>query len=103
MASDLLEIGELADFHTIAPDFPPKTPRAEGRAFPVIFDKTDIVKVHVDTNGLKRAQIQLLQVRWAGFDQHLILVIMLQAVRVLSVAPGCWAARRLHISRSPGF
>ena len=43
MATDLLEIGELAGLHTIAPDLPSKAPGPKCRRFPVIFDETDIV------------------------------------------------------------
>ena len=87
MAANLLEIGELADLHAITPDLPAKPPRAKSGAFPVILNKADVVQVHVDADCLKRPQIQLLQVRWRRFDQHLILVIVLEPVWVLTVAP----------------
>ena len=103
MAADLLEIGELADFHTIAPDFPAQAPGAQCRAFPVVLDKADVMHRHIDADRLKAAQIQLLQVRRAGFDQHLILVVMLQPVGVFTIAAIGRAARRLHIGRGPGF
>src|SRR5260364_18413 len=42
-SADLLEVGELGDFHTVQPDFPTQPPRAERRVFPIIFDKAHIV------------------------------------------------------------
>ena len=42
-AANLLEIGKLANLHTIAPDFPAQSPGAQGRAFPIVLNKPDIV------------------------------------------------------------
>ncbi len=97
----LLEIGELRHFHAITPDFPTQTPCAQCRAFPVIFDKTDVVQGHINADGLKGAKIEILQIWRAGFDQNLVLVVMLQPVRVLAIAPIRGAARGLHIGRGP--
>ena len=103
MAAHLLEIGELRHFHAVAPHFPAQPPGTQRGAFPVILDKADIVQAGVDADGLQRPQIQVLHVGRRGFDQHLELVVMLQAVRVFAIAPVRWPARRLHIGRSPGF
>jgi hypothetical protein len=64
-AADLLEIGELRDFHAVAPAFPAKPPGAERRAFPVVLDKADVVQQRIDADGGERAEIELLQVRTA--------------------------------------
>ena len=77
MPTNLLEIGKLRYFHAIAPDLPTKSPCAKGWAFPIILNKANIMKIHVDTDGIQRAKVKRLQVRRAGFDQHLILIIML--------------------------
>jgi hypothetical protein len=66
-AADLLEIGELADFHAVAPAFPAKPPGAERRAFPVVLDKADIMQQRIDADGGERAEIELLQVGREGF------------------------------------
>ena len=42
-AGDLLEISELRDLHAVAPAFPAEPPGAERRAFPVVFDETQVV------------------------------------------------------------
>ena len=57
MPADLLEIGELADFHAVTPHFPAKAPGAQCWAFPVILNKTDVMQRHIDPNRLKRPKI----------------------------------------------
>ena len=102
MSAHLLEIGILADLHAVAPDLPPQAPGTQRGAFPVVFDEPDVMQVHVDADGLERAEVKLLQVGRARFDQHLILVIMLQPVGVFAISPVRRAARGLHIGRRPG-
>ena len=103
VATDLLEICELRHFHTVTPHFPAQSPSPQSRAFPIVFDKADVMQGHINANGFETAQIELLQIRRAGFDEHLILVIMLQAVWIFSIAAIGWTARWLHIGRSPGL
>ena len=103
MAANLLKIGELADFHAVAPDFPAEAPCAQSRAFPVILDKADVVQRRVKADGNERAQIQLLQVGRRGFDDDLILIVVLQPVGVLAIAAIGRAARGLHIGGGPGL
>ena len=43
-ASDLLEIGVLADLHPVAPDLPAQAPGPDGGVFPVILDKAHVVQ-----------------------------------------------------------
>ena len=50
VAADLLEIGELADLHAVAPDLPAQTPGTQRRAFPIILDKADVVQGGVDAD-----------------------------------------------------
>jgi hypothetical protein len=47
-AADLLEIGELRDFHAVQPDFPTQAPSAQGRRFPVVLDKADVVDERIE-------------------------------------------------------
>ena len=103
MATDLLEIGELRHFHSVTPHFPAQAPSPQGRAFPIVFDKADVMEGHINANGFEAAQIELLQVRRAGFDEHLILVIVLQAVWIFPITAIGRTARWLHISSSPRF
>lgn len=101
VAPDLLEIGELRHFHAVTPDFPAQPPSAQRRAFPVVLDKADVVQAGVDADGLKAAKVQLLQIGRAGFDQHLVLIVVLQAVRVLAITPVGGTARGLNVCRGP--
>src|SRR5690554_453189 len=102
-AADLLEIGELGDFHPVQPDFPAQTPGAERGRFPVVFNKTNIVNFGIDAHFAQRTQIQFLNVVGRRFQCHLELVVMLQAVGVLAVAAVFGTTTRLHISRIPGL
>ena len=49
-AADLLEVGELRDFHAIEPDFPADAPGAERRRLPVVLDETDVVHFRIDAD-----------------------------------------------------
>ena len=100
-ARHLLEIGELADFHAIAPAFPAKAPGAERGALPVVLDEADVMQGGVDANGRQRAQIEVLQVGRGGLQDHLKLVIMLEPVGILPIAPILGTARGLHIGGLP--
>ena len=42
-AADLLEVGELRDFHAVQPHFPPQAPGAERGRFPVVLDEAHVV------------------------------------------------------------
>ena len=86
-AAHLLEIGELRHLHAVAPHFPAKPPGTQRRTFPVIFDETDVMPREIDADRRERAEIKLLQVWRTGFQDHLILVIMLQPVGVFAIAP----------------
>ena len=100
-AADLLEIGELADFHAVEPDLPAEPPGAQGRAFPIVLDKADVVARRVDAERREAAEIQILAVGRRRLQDDLELVIMLQPVRVLAVAPVGRPARRLDIGGAP--
>ena len=102
-AANLLEIGELRDFHAVQPDFPAEPPRAQSRVFPIVFDKTHIIFFQVQTKCCERTEIEIENVRRRRFQHHLILIVMLQAIRVFAVAPILRAARRLHVRRAPGL
>ena len=101
MAGNLLEIGELAHFHAVAPYFPTQTPGAQCGAFPVILHKAHIMFGTVDADGIKTADIEADEVRGAGLQDHLELVIMLQAVRVFAVTTIGRPPARLHITGVP--
>jgi len=100
-AADLLEVGELADFHTVTPDFPAQAPGAQSRAFPVILDKANIVFLQVDAQHLQRAKVERLCVDRARLHQHLKLIVVLQPVGVVAVAAIGRTARGLDVGGVP--
>ena len=101
IAAHLLEIGELRDFHAVAPHFPAKAPGTQRRAFPVILDKADVMDQGIDADFHEAAEIQLLQIGRAGLHDHLILVIMLQPVGVFAIAAVRGSAAGLDIGGVP--
>src|SRR3546814_6226650 len=92
---------DLRHFHAVAPDFPAKTPSAKRWRFPVIFDKADVVEQRINPDFRKAAEIQLLQVRRGWLHDHLILVIMLQAIGIFAIASIGRAAAWLDIGAVP--
>ena len=85
-AAGLLEIGELGDFHAVQPHFPAQAPGAQGRRFPVVLDKTQVVHQRVDAQRLQRSEIALEQVIGVGLHHHLVLVVALQTVGIFAIA-----------------
>src|SRR3546814_6241145 len=71
-------------------------PRTQRRAFPIVLDEANIVHAEIDPDRGQAAQIDILNVRRAGFEHHLILVIMLEPVGILAVAAVGRAAARLN-------
>ncbi|MNI32956.1 hypothetical protein D3C73_868820 [compost metagenome] len=100
-AADLLEVGELRDFHAVQPDFPAQAPGAQRGVFPVVLDKADVVLGGVYAQRLQRTDVQVQDVGRRGLEHHLELVIVLQAVRVFAVAAILGATRRLHVGGAP--
>ena len=97
----LLEVRKLRDLHTVEPDLPAKAPGAQGRALPVVLDKADVMVVGVQANGGQRTQVELLGVDRRRLDEHLELIVVLHAVRVLAVAAVGGTAARLSIAGAP--
>ena len=97
----LLEVRKLRDLHAVEPDLPAKAPGAQGRALPVVLDKADVMVVGVQANGGQRTQVELLGVDRRRLDEHLELIVVLHAVRVLAVAAVGGTAARLSIAGAP--
>ena len=66
-AADLLEIGELADLHAVAPDLPADAPGAEGRTFPIILDEAKVVQQRIEADFAIAGQEELLRIGGLGF------------------------------------
>ncbi|RWX43299.1 hypothetical protein H206_02897 [Candidatus Electrothrix aarhusensis] len=57
----------------------------------------------VEAESFQTLQVHLLHIARRGFDHHLVLIIMLEAVGIFAVAPVSGAAGGLHIGGLPGF
>jgi hypothetical protein len=77
----------------------PQAPRV-GR-FPVVLDEADVVLLQVQAQRFERTQIQVEDVFRRRLHHHLVLVVVLAAVRVLAVTAILGTARRLHVGRAP--
>src|SRR4030042_2905283 len=100
-SAGLLKIGELGDLHSIQPDLPTQAPGTECRRFPIIFDKTDVMTKGVNAKKLQTVEIDLLNIKRRGFDDDLILIIVLKPIRILSVPTIGWTPRRFYICHLP--
>jgi hypothetical protein len=102
-AANLLEVGELRDFHAIEPDLPAQPPGAQRGVLPVVLDEADVVLLQIEAQCLQAAKVQLQDVRGRWLEHHLVLVVVLQAVGVLAVATVLGPAAGLHIGGLPGL
>src|SRR4029453_7687597 len=87
--------------HPVDPDLPAEPPGTECRPLPVVFDEPDVVLARVDADGLERAEVLVEDVLRRRLEDDLKLVVVLEAVRVLAVAPVARADRRLDVDRPP--
>ena len=101
--ADLLEVGELRDFHPVEPHLPAESPGADRGRFPVVFHETNIVFQGVDPEALEGVEIELLDVQRRRLQEDLILIVVLQAVGVFAVATVRGPPGRFHIGNLPGF
>src|SRR5690625_38365 len=86
LPTDLLEVSELGDLHAVHPHFPAEPPGTERGGFPVVLHETDVMRSRVDADRTQRIEVQLLDVKWRGLQDDLVLEEVLEAVRVLPVA-----------------
>src|SRR5262249_42317453 len=66
-------------------------------------DEADIVLVRIDAERAQRVYIELLDVVRRGFQDHLVLIVVLQPIGVVAVATVLRTARRLDVGRLPRF
>ena len=97
----LLEIGELRDLHAVEHHLPADAPGAERRRLPVVLLEADVVLSRVDAARLEAVQVQLLHFVGRRLEDHLELVVLEQAVRVLAEAAVGRPPRRLDVGDVP--
>ena len=79
----------------------PRPQAPERRALPIVLDEADVVQRRVDADRLQRPKIEVLEVGRVRLQDDLELIIMLQPVGVLAIAPVLGAARGLHVGGAP--
>jgi len=100
-AAGLLEIGELRDLLPVEQHLPADAPRAERGRLPVVFLEPDVVRAQVDAAGFEALEVELLHFVGRRLENHLELVVLEQAVRVLAETPVGRPPRRLHVGDAP--
>ena len=101
LPSGLLEIGELRDLLAVEPNLPSEAPCAERRRLPVVFDEAQIVTRGVDPQRKERTEVAFLWITGIRFEDHLELVVVLPAVRILAKPTIGRAKGRLDIGDIP--
>ncbi len=82
----LLEISELGYFHAVEPNLPAQAPGAQCRRFPVVLDKANVVIKGINAETLERIKVEFLNINRRRFHDYLILVVVLEAIRILTIA-----------------
>ena len=100
-AADLLEVGELRDLQAVEQHLPADAPGAERRRLPVVLLEADVVLPRIDAARLEALQIELLHLVGRRLEDHLVLVVLEQPVRVLAEAAVVGTPRRLHVGDAP--
>ena len=102
-AADLLEVRELRDLEAVEQHLPADAPRAERRRLPVVLLEADVVLPRVDAARLETLEIDLLHFVGRRLEDHLVLVVLEQPVRVLAESPVVRPSRRLDVGDAPGL
>src|SRR4029453_10683707 len=87
----------------VHPDFPAEAPGAQRRIFPIVLDEAHVVLLQVEAERRERTQVEIEDLGWRGLEHDLELVVLVQAIRILAVAPVFRPARRLYVRRAPGL
>src|SRR5579871_964153 len=102
-AADLLEVGELRDLHAIQPNLPAEPPRTERWGLPIVLDEANVVHSRIEPEGHKTSQVEIQDLGRRRFDQHLKLIVVLQAERVVAITTIGRPSRGLHVGAAPGL
>jgi hypothetical protein len=82
---------------------PADAPRAQRRRLPVVLLEADVVLPRVDAARFQAVEIELLDLVGRGFQDHLVLVVLEEAIRILPEAAVVRSPRRLHVGDAPGL
>ena len=100
-AAHLLEIGELRDLGSVQHHLPADAPGAERRRLPVVFFEPDVVLPRIDADRFEAVEIDLLHFVGRRLEDHLQLVVLEQAIRILPEPAVIRPARRLNVGDVP--
>ena len=68
---------------------------------PVVFFEPDVVRARIDADRLEALQINLLHLVGRRLENHLKLMVLEDAIRVLAEAAVIGTSRRLHVRHVP--
>ena len=100
-AAHLLEVGELRDLETIEQHLPADAPGPERRRFPVVLFEPDVVLTRIDAARLEAIEIELLHFVGRRLQDHLVLMVLEQPIRVLSEPAVVGTTRWLDVGDAP--
>ncbi len=100
-APGLLEVGELSDLLTVEEHLPADSPGTQGGRLPVVLFESHVVHRRIDANGLEAAEVEILDVGGGWLQDHLKLLVLVEAVGVLSITTVRRAAGGLHVGHLP--
>src|SRR5256884_5809558 len=101
-AAALLEVGELGDLQAVEQNLPADAPCAEGRGFPVVLFKTNVVLLEVDADGAEALEVDVLHIDWRGLQDHLKLGMLVKTIGVLAVAAAAGPTTGRNIAHAKG-
>ena len=79
-------------FHAVEPYFPPDARCSEYWRLPVVLHEPDVMLSRLETEQVETSQICVLYVGCGRLDNHLQLMVHVEAVGVLTVPTICWAS-----------
>src|SRR5258708_6820347 len=101
-SSALLEVGELCNLEPVEENLPPDAPGAQGRRLPVVFLKANVVFLEVNSDGSETLQVHILHIDRRGLKDDLKLQMLVQPVRIFSVATVGGPTARLSVRHAIG-
>src|SRR6516164_7699427 len=101
-APTLLKVGELRNFKSVEQNLPADPPSPQSGRFPVVLLKPYVVLAQIDSDHAEALQIDLLNVGWGGFENHLKLRVLIQPVGILPIPPVGRPTAWLHVGNAIG-
>src|SRR5260370_12874943 len=94
----LFDVGALGDLQSIEQHLPADAPRAEGRGFPIVFFKANVMFLEVDADGPEALEVNILHVFRRRLEYHLKVRVFVETIGILAVASVGRPTARLDVS-----